>query len=52
MVQNMVFYFQGVKVDKNHLFFTKKSPRITGFHELTPKVLSIFAGLILHVCGV
>ena len=33
-------------------FLRKKSPRTTGFHELTPKLLSIFAGLILHSCGV
>ena len=33
-------------------FLCKKSPRITGFHELTPKLLSILAGLILHSCGV
>ena len=33
-------------------FSLQKSPRITGFHELTPKLLSILAGLILHSCGV
>ena len=50
--------FSGVKVEKMAFlelklpFLCKKSPRITGFHELTPKVLSILAGLILHSCGV
>ena len=37
--------------NKNHLFFAKKSPRSTRFHELTPKLLSILTGLILHTCG-
>ena len=36
---------------KNHLF-CRKSLRITGFHELTSKLLSIFAGLIIHNCVV
>ena len=30
----------------------KKSTKITCFHELNPKLLSVFAGLILHSCGV
>ena len=33
-------------------FSLQKSPRITGFHELTPKLLIILAGLILHSYGV
>ena len=38
--------------DSKSPFFCKKSPRITGFHELTPKLLIILAGLILYSCGV
>ena len=59
MVQNFCKNsFSGVKVEKNTIpvikiiFFAKKSPRITGFHELTVKLLSIITGLILHSCGV
>ena len=33
-------------------FSLQKAPRITGFHELTPKLLSILTGLILHSYGV
>ena len=25
-------------IHKIHIFFAKKSPKITGFHELTPKL--------------
>ena len=47
--------FSGVKVEKGHFcnknnLLCQKSPRITGFYELTPKVLSILTGLILHRC--
>ena len=50
-------HFQGVKVEKNGIpvikisFYARNPPKITGFHELTPKLLSIIAGLIYHSCG-
>ena len=50
--------FSGGKSRKNSIpvvkitFFCKKSPRITGFHKLTQKLLSIVADLILHSSGV
>ena len=59
MVQNFCKNsFSGGKSRKNGIpvnkspFLSKKSPRITGFRELTPKLSSILAGLILHSCGV
>ena len=44
--------FSGGKSRKNDIpvFFAKKPPRITEFHELTPKLLNILEGLILHSC--
>ena len=50
--------FSGGKSRKNGIpvikspFLCKLSPRITGFHDLTPKLLSILVGLILYRCGV
>ena len=58
MVQNICkSSFSGGKSRKKwhscnkNQFLCKKSPKITGFHELTPKLLSIIAGLIYHSCG-
>ena len=41
----------GIPVIKSHLL-CKKLPRMTGFYELTPKLQSVLAGLILYSCGV
>ena len=58
MVQNFCKNsFSGGKSRKNgipviKITFCQKSLRITGFHELTPKLLTILKGLILHRFGV
>ena len=46
--------FSGGKSRKNGIpvFFAKKPPGITEFHELTPELLNILEGLILHSCDV
>ena len=40
----------GIPVIKITFFLQKKIPEITGFDELTPKLLCVPAGLILHWC--
>ena len=59
MVQNIdKNSFPCVKNRKNDIpvikitFSLQNPPRITGFHELTPKLLSKLAGLMFHSCGV
>ena len=59
MIQNVCKNsFSGGKSRRNDIpvikspFLCKKFPRTTGLHELTPKLLSVLAGLILHSCGV
>ena len=59
MVQNICKNsFSGGRIRKNGIpvikitLFCKNSPKITGFHELKPKLLSVLAGLILYRCSV